>query len=154
MKKKASQFTIKMQFETANWFKQELGFRASTEHSQRVSYGKCWTDKIELQKNVLIFSKYDKNTGSLHFNFEVLPFSSITWLKWQYNLFNISNSIFFSFPEFLFHGKVHSDSQWKDIFEYQIFPRNVNCILINSTGKEIENVFTLSSFNEWQALTT
>lgn len=30
----------------------------------------------------------------------------------------------------------------KTFFEYQIFPRKVNCILINSTGKEIGEGFS------------
>lgn len=39
----------------------------------RVSYGKLWTDKTEqLEKNVLIFSKYEKNSRAFHLDFEVI----------------------------------------------------------------------------------
>lgn len=45
-------------------------------------------------------------------------------------------------------------TQWKDISEYRIFPRYVNCILIDGPAEEIERIFTLHSANEHQILPT
>lgn len=45
-------------------------------------------------------------------------------------------------------------TQWKNIFEYRIFPRYVNCILIDGSAKEIEEIFTLNSASEHQILPT